>query len=135
MTYQDRATNQLVGNTNSENSEMMIDQRETPMSPRKSISESSAKDASYSSYKLLKLKPSSLDQSSLKEMQSNTRQADDTNATSFVHSGTTVHEPTNGVAMTPCFNHDNINTSIQNLHTNDYPHAAIVMCSGRQGTA
>ena len=73
--------------TNSENSEKMIDQTETRMSPRKSFSESSVKDASYSSYKLLKLKPSSLDQFSLEEMHSNTRQADDTNPTSFVRSG------------------------------------------------
>ena len=48
---------------------MMIDQTETRMSPRKSSSENSANDASYSSYKLLKLKPHSLDQSSLEEMQ------------------------------------------------------------------
>ena len=117
------------------NSEMMIDQTETRMSPRKSSSENSANDASYSSYKLLKLKSPSLDQSSLEEMQSTTRQADDTSATTIVRSGTTLHEPTNVVAMTPCVNHDNINTSIKNLRTNDYPHAANVTLSGRPGTA
>ena len=36
------------------NSEMMIDHTETRMSPRKSSSENSANDASYSSYKLLR---------------------------------------------------------------------------------
>ena len=112
---------------------MMIDQTETRMSPRKFSSENSAIDASYSSYKLLKLKTPSLDQSSLEEMQSTTRQADDTNATPFVRSGTTLHEPTNVVAMTPCVNHDNINTSIQNFRINDYPHAANVTPSGRPG--
>ena len=115
------------------NSEMMIDQTETRMSPRKSSSENSANDASYSSYKLFKLKPPSLDQSSLEEMQSTARQADDNNATPFVRSGTTLHEPTNVVAMTPCVNQDNINTSNQNFCINDHPHAVNVTPSGRPG--
>ena len=124
--------------TNSENSEMMINQTEIRTSPRKSFSGNSANDASNSSYKVLVLKLSSLDQSSkssLEEMQSNTRQVTPTRATSSVRLGTTFPVPTNVVAMALCVNHDNINKSIQKLHTNDYPHAANAMSSGRLGTA